>query len=115
MNVYDVSGLALKNKGEYVLGSSDLRTHACYLIYGVLKLNEKERLIKAGKGHEEIVCLINGEVLLKGDRETFNLKQGQAFHIKGDEAYLMDNTGSVDAVYMIAGGHSEAHNHNREG
>ena len=50
MNVYDVSGLALKNKGEYVLGSSDLKTHACYLIYGVLKLNEKERLIKAGKG-----------------------------------------------------------------
>ena len=50
MNVYNVSGLALKNEGEYVLGSSDLKTHACYLVYGVLKLNEKERLIKPGKG-----------------------------------------------------------------
>lgn len=111
MRTYNVSDLAQNNECEYVLGSTDLKTHACYLVYGVLKLDEKERLIKAGKGHEEIVCLISGEVLLKGDKETFNLKQGQAFHIKGDETYLMDNAGSVDAVYVIAGGHSEAHGH----
>ncbi|HBU05796.1 MAG TPA: hypothetical protein DEA95_04290 [Nitrospiraceae bacterium] len=115
MHIYNVSDLALNNECECVLGSTDLKTHACYLFYGVLKLDEKERLIKAGKGHEEIVCLTSGEVLLKGEKETFNLKQGQAFHIKGDEAYLMDNAGSVDAVYVIAGGHSEAHNHKWEG
>jgi uncharacterized cupin superfamily protein len=76
-----------------------------------MKQNEKKRLIKPGKGHEEIVCLVSGKVLLRGNHATFNLKSGQAFHIKGDEALYMDNTGNDDAVYVIAGGHSEGHSH----
>lgn len=110
MNIYNISELTSKNNGEYILGSADLHTHACYLIYGILRPFEKGRLIKPGKGHEEIVCLIKGEVVLCGE-ETFSLKQGQAFHIKGDETYLMDNNAETEAVYVIAGGHSERHSH----
>ena len=111
MNIYNVLELALKNGGEYVLGSSELHTHACYFIYGTLKPDEKGKLIKPGKGHEEIVCIMQGEVSLRGDKETVSVKQGQAFHLKGNEAYFMDNNGQEEVIYVIAGGHSERHSH----
>ena len=111
MKIYNVLALALKHNGEYVLGSADLHTHACYFIYGVLTPGEKGKPIKPGKGHEEIVCLIEGEVFLRGDTETFSLRQGQAFYLKGEETYLMDNNGKDNAVYVISGGHSERHMH----
>ena len=111
MKLYNVSDLALNNKGEYVLGSADLHTHACYFIYGILKKGDKGRLIKPGKGHEEIVCLVSGEVKFMRDKESFILKPGQAFYLKGDETYMVENNGNNDAVYVIAGGHSEGHEH----
>ncbi len=111
MKIYDVSELALMSNGEYVLGLADLNTHACYFIYGILKPSERGRVIKPGKGHEEIVCLIDGEVFLQGDTETFSLKQGQAFYLNGEETYLMDNLTDKNALYVIAGGHSEGHYH----
>ena len=46
---------AAKNKGEYVLGAEDTGSHACYVIYGILKAGEKGREVKPGKGHEEII------------------------------------------------------------
>jgi glyoxylate utilization-related uncharacterized protein len=111
MKIYNVLDLALKHNGEYVLGSADLHTHACYFIYGVLNPGEKGRPIKPGKGHEEIIFLVQGEVFIRGDTGTFSLKQGQAFYLKGEETYLMDNNGKGDAVYVISGGHSEGHLH----
>jgi len=111
VKLYNVSDLALNNKGEYVLGSADLHTHACYLVYGVLNPDEKGRVIKPGKGHEEIVCVVSGEVFLIGEKETFALKAGEAFYLRGEESYLMDNNGEGNAVYVISGGHSEHHEH----
>ncbi len=34
---------AAKNKGEYVFGAEDTGSHACYMIYGILKAGEKGR------------------------------------------------------------------------
>ena len=63
MHIYNVRDLA-EEQGEYILGSAVLKTHACYLVYGRLKEKEKERMVKPGKGHEEIFCL----------RESFEIK-----------------------------------------
>ena len=111
MDIFNIIELAEKNGGEYVLGSSDLHTHACYFIYGELTKDEKGRIISPGKGHEEIICLTDGEVLVHGEEETFTLKTGQTFHLIGDAKYLMDNQGKDKAVYVISGGHSEGHSH----
>lgn len=111
MNIYDISYLASVHDGEYVLGAEDLHTHACYLIYGFLKPGESGRIIKPGEGHEEIVCLVRGEVFLSKGSENIILRQGHAFHLKDDETYLMDNNGKADAVYIIAGGHGVGHTH----
>lgn len=110
MHIYNVRDLA-EEQGEYILGSAVLKTHACYLVYGRLKEEEKERMVKPGKGHEEIFCLISGEVVLRGGSAPFTLKPGQAFHIRENNTLFMENSGTGDAVYLIAGGHSEQHDH----
>lgn len=111
MKVYSVKQFALKNGGEYVLGSIDLRTHACYLVYGVLAPLEKGRLLRPGSGHEEIVCLVSGEAEVHGKEGSFVLKQGEAFYLKGEDTCHIDNSSGGDSVYIISGGHSAAHTH----
>ena len=93
--------------GEYILGFQDTDSHACYMIYGVLKPSEKRRVVKPGKGHEEIVLAIKGDLQVTGYFST-TLKEGFAFHIKGDdECFFLENKSNFHAVYVIAGGHSD--------
>jgi len=105
MKSYDVFG-KIGESGEYILGSRETGSHACYLIYGVLKPGEKGRELKPGKGHEELVLAQQGDLLVSGHVEG-TLKQGQAIHLRGEEAVLVANAGTHAAVYIIAGGHSE--------
>ena len=110
MKTIDVRNRALSSEtGEYILGLEDTGSHACYMIYGILKPGEKGRLIKPGKGHEEIVLAMKGDLLLSGDISE-RLEQGSAFHIIGDTSAYLENTGSDEAVYIISGGHT-AHDH----
>ena len=109
--IFEVSDMARKSDGEYVLGSEDLKTHACYLVYGSLAPLEKGRTLRPGAGHEEIVCLVSGEVILRGQAGDFMLKAGQAFHLSGEESYTMENAYPGSSVYVISGGHSAPHKH----
>jgi hypothetical protein len=110
MKKIDIRSRALSSEnGEYVLGLEDTGSHACYMIYGVLKPGEKGRLIKPGRGHEEIVLAMNGELVLSGEISGL-LEQGSAFHIVGDASAYLENPGSNEVVYIISGGHS-AHDH----
>lgn len=111
MNVYNVLNLALSCGGEYVLGAEALQSPACYFVYGFLDADEKGRLISPGKGHEEIVCIVSGDVFLRGEKESFALTAGEAFYLRGEESYLMENNCEARAVYVISGGHSEQHKH----
>ncbi len=110
MKKIDVRTRALSSQnGEYVLGLEDTGSHACYMIYGILKPGEKGRLIKPGKGHEEIILAVKGDLAITGDI-SLRLEQGSAFHFTGEISAFLENTGSGEAVYIIAGGHS-AHDH----
>ncbi len=110
MKIYDVFGKT-GDSGEYVLGFRDTGSHACYLIYGVLKSGEKGRELKPGTGHEEIVFVIAGDLQLSG-HYTGTLKQGQAIHLQGEQSCSADNSGTIDVRYVISGGHSESgHGH----
>lgn len=107
MKVFELQNKALNSdNGEYVLGFQDTGSHACYMIYGILKPKEKGRLIKPGKGHEEIVLAVKGNLKVTG-KYSCDLKEGSAFHIRGNQKCLLENLGKNDAVYVIAGGHSE--------
>jgi uncharacterized cupin superfamily protein len=104
VKIFDVIGKAGAS-GEYLLGSQETGSHACYLIYGVLQPGESGRELKPGRGHEEIVLALQGEMTLTG-AHTGTLKQGQALHLTGDETVLARNAGTMPVVYVVSGGHS---------
>ncbi|MBM4145528.1 MAG: hypothetical protein FJ240_04520 [Nitrospira sp.] len=80
------------------------------MIYGLMKPHEKARAINPGKGHEEIVLAVKGDLHVTGYCK-FCLKEGSAFHIKGNHECFLENKAESDAVYVIAGGHSEKGHH----
>lgn len=109
MKVFEVRQ-KVEGSGEYILGAKETGSHACYLIYGVMKPGEKARELKAGAGHEEIVLALVGDLHFNG-RHSGVLKQGQAMHIAGDESVQVENRGAIEAVYVISGGHSGGGHH----
>ncbi|MBM3310715.1 MAG: hypothetical protein FJY80_04330 [Candidatus Aminicenantes bacterium] len=92
--------------GEYVLGMRDLKTHACYLIYGELAPGETGRRVSPGEGHEEILLAVTGDVTLVEGTEASVLREGEAVHFAGEETVLLSNPGRETCVYVLAGGHS---------
>jgi hypothetical protein len=111
MTIFELKNKILKSdNGEYVLGFQDTGSQACYMIYGILKPKEKGRLVKPGKGHEEIVLAVKGNLKVTG-KYSGDLKEGAAFHITGNQKCYLENPGKVEAVYIIAGGHSEDGHH----
>jgi hypothetical protein len=98
------------NRGEYVFGSADTGSHACYMIYGTLRPGEKGREIRPGKGHEEMVLAAQGSFSITGD-VSGTLDEGFVFHIAGEHACCLENKGEAEAVYIIAGGHSDHEHH----
>jgi hypothetical protein len=111
VKVFELKNKAMNSESrEYILGFQDTGSRACYMIYGFLKPNEKERVVKPGEGHEEIVLAIKGNLEVTGYCST-TLKEGFAFHIKGEHECFLENKGNFNAVYVIAGGHSDDRHH----
>jgi len=111
MQIFELKNKAMNSEsGECILGFQDTGSHACYMIYGVLKPGEKGRLVKPGEGHEEIILAMNGDLEVTGYYST-TLKEGFVFHIRGDHECFLENKGTVSAVYVIAGGHSDEGHH----
>jgi hypothetical protein len=113
MEKTDLREKAKMSDGEYVFGAEDTGSHACYMIYGVLKPGEKERMIRPGKGHEEILAVVNGSLIVTG-QYSGALEEGNAFHIANDQTCFLENMGDSEAVYIVAGGHSgHGHGHSQ--
>lgn len=106
----DLKQRAADSNGEYVFGAEDTGSHACYLIYGVLKPGEKGRVARPGKGHEEMLLAVHGTIELSGHM-TGRLAAGEAIHLSGEQTCHLVNRGSADAVYVLAGGHSDSGHH----
>ncbi len=106
LKTYDCLMRAKAEGGETVLGSEELGTQACYLIYGVLEPGQKGRVLNPGPGHEEIIVLVAGVATLSGPDGSQNLKLGEAFYLKGDVTYTLGNQQKWPAVYIAAGGRS---------
>jgi len=109
MRTFDLNALASSQGGEYVLGMKDLHTHACYMIYGVLKAGERERVVRPGQGHEEILCAVDGPLVVHAKHGDVTLLQGHAIHVKEDESFFMSNPSERTVTYIMAGGHSTHH------
>jgi hypothetical protein len=111
MKIFDLKNKAqISESGEHIVGYQDTGSHACYMIYGILRPEEMGRRVKPGHGHEEIILAVKGDIEVSGCYFG-TLKEGCALHIKGDSECLLENRGTVDAIYIIAGGHSESGHH----
>ena len=111
MKKIDLKGMAVKSGGEYVFGAEDTGSHACYMIYGALVPGEKGRRIRPGKGHEEMITAVSGPLNVSGDCSG-TLAAGEAMHLVGEQTCYLENTGSAEIIYIIAGGHAEhGHDH----
>lgn len=107
MQTFNLKTLAEnEEKGEYVLGLKDLQTHAVYMIYGVLEAGEKDRKLHPGKGHEEILCIIKGDVELSSQNKTLTIGEGEAIHLKEDDICYIENKSDKSSHYILAGGHN---------
>jgi hypothetical protein len=109
MNTFDIAS-NVSQSGEYILGAKQTGSHACYLIYGILRAGERGREIKPGRGHEEIVLVVRGDLTVRG-HYTGALKQGHALHLRDEETCLLDNLCDGEAMYVVAGGHAEGGHH----
>ncbi len=101
---------AVAEEGEQILGSQDTGSHACYLVYGVMKPRESGRRVKPGSGHEELVLAAQGDFIVTG-HYAGALPAGSAFHLAGEETCFLENAGDSEAVYVLAGGHSAGGHH----
>lgn len=100
--------------GEYIVGAEQTYSHACYLLYGVLKPGET-RTLAPGHGHEEIFCCLEGEVEATVGDEKKVVQKGQCFHMKGEDSIGISNRGPGVVVYVLAGGHSGESHHSEAG
>ena len=109
----DLREKAEKDNGEYVFGAADTGSHACYMVYGLVTPGEKERVIKPGKGHEEILAVVKGRLTVTGHYRG-SLEEGHALYLADDQTCFLENRGAIEAVYIIAGGHTgDGHLHDR--
>ena len=61
-----------------------LKSHAVYLIYGLLSPKEK-KIITPGNGHEEIFLALDGKIkVMDNKNKAFIAKEGEAFHLLED-------------------------------
>ncbi len=109
MEIFDVQDKA-GSSGEHILGAEQTGSHACYLIYGTMAPREKGRELKPGKGHEELFLAIKGDFVFTGDGSD-TIPQGKAVHLRGDETIWLENATDLEAVYVLAGGHSAGGHH----
>lgn len=109
MTIFDVRS-KVQDSGEYILGSEQTGSHACYLIYGTMKPQEKGRKLKPGRGHEELFFAVKGSFMVTG-HFTGTIQEGQAVHLKGDETCWLQNANDVEATYVMSGGHSRGGHH----
>jgi len=107
VKLYDLRTLAAIAGGEYVLGAKDLHIQTCYLIYGHLEGGEGQRLIKPGESHDEIMCAVDGPLVMHTRRGEVPLPAGHAVHIKENESFFISNPLDTPVVYIIAGGRRE--------
>ncbi|MFC1835124.1 cupin domain-containing protein [Thermodesulfobacteriota bacterium] len=104
MKSFDIGKMAVAEGGEYVLGAKDLHSDTCYMVYGVLEPQEKDRHMRPGQGHEEILCAVTGPIVLNVPAGDIRLEPGQAVHIKEDESFSVSNPSNGPVVYIVAGG-----------
>ncbi len=107
MKVIDLSN-RVDTSGEIALGPKESGTLTTYMIYGVLAPRETGRRLRPGKGREEILFVISGQVQLesRGVSDATCLA-GSAVALPEGSDFWVTNPTMQSVQYIIAGGFTE--------
>lgn len=113
MKIYKLPQLTdLTSKGEYCLSNEGEGSRSGpFIVYGKLRPNEQGRCLAPKAG--QIFYGARGHIRVRHDRSDFMIGEGEAFHLKGT-AIILDNAGSSEAAYIIAGENSISENKIKE-
>ena len=80
---------------------------------GWATLGPKERKEKFGppKGHEEIILLLDGEMMLSLHDEDVLMKKGDSVHLPNGHLVTIENLTDKKIDIIVAGGHPVPHSH----
>lgn len=107
MKIYKLPQLAeMSPEGSFFLGPEEIHSGAVYLLYGRLRPKESSKKFTPREGHEEIVCVIKGNLKIKCGKSSFSVGTGEAFHCKEAQTLLVDNLDDEEAIFIAAGGTS---------
>lgn len=90
--------------GEYCLCTEKASTGSVYILYGRLRPGEGSHKMTLPAGHEEIICVVKGEMAVNCDRKRFTVSAGEAFNPGECRTLELDNTGDGEAIYISARG-----------
>jgi hypothetical protein len=69
-----------------------------------MEAREENRLVKPGQGYEEILCAMDGPLLMRSCHGDAQLPEGHAVHVKENESFFLSNPSNRSVTYIIAGG-----------
>jgi len=102
MKIYKLPTLAdATPNGEYVLGPDEAHTSGAYIVYGRLRPGQTGHRLTIEEGHEEIICVVKGEMKVRCGKKNFDVSAGEAFN-PGSPEVTMDNTGPGEAIFISA-------------
>ena len=87
---------------EYIVGPKQTSSKGIYLVLGEMKKGEVRRL-GPGEGHEEILTVQSGRIVIRAEEEERELGEGDAIYV-GPE-FQGEIEAREDASYLSAGGH----------
>ncbi|NHI92396.1 MAG: cupin domain-containing protein [Candidatus Lokiarchaeota archaeon] len=100
-----------KNKEFYYGALINKKIEDVYIGYGYLEPKERRDNFGPGKGHEEIILLLNGEMMMCFQDEDVMMKKGDSVHIPSGLKVEIENLTNNKLEFVVAGGHTVQHVH----
>ena len=82
-----------------------------YLGLGYLEPGESGRKQGPGRGHEELLYAVDGQLEVMIKKEIFTLNEGEVYFIPDGSKVKLRNIVDKREHFMIAGGHTTPHRH----
>ena len=82
-----------------------------YLGTCFLEPNEKNRKVGPGRGHEELLYLLKGQIKITLKEEDIILNGGEIYFIPDGNKVVLENLTEKRIYFFVAGGHTKIHSH----
>ncbi len=110
MKIFNIKDCFQNDWEEYIIGSREIGKHSVYFVYGEVPRNERRKM-GAPKGHDEIIYLLSGEVLIEKDGVETKFSKEQAVYMANDTFTFI---ALKDCNYIVAGAHTMQHDHQQQ-